>query len=86
MAGAATNDPPVPDPGGNPGRPSASERSERNLRESGQTMTDATVIPPDYEDLLGTTALAYVATVGPDGEPQNTPVWFDWEGEFVKFS
>lgn len=60
--------------------------SKVNLRESGQTVTDATVIPPDYEDLLGTTALAYVATVGPDGEPQNTPVWFDWDGEHVKFS
>ncbi len=43
-------------------------------------------IPEGYEDLLGTTALIHVATLGPDGEPQSNPVWFDWDGEHVKFS
>lgn len=43
-------------------------------------------IPPDYKDLLESTALAHVATTGPDGEPQNNPVWFDWDGEHLKFS
>ena len=43
-------------------------------------------IPEGYEDLLETTALVHVATIGPDGEPQNNPVWFDWDGEHVKFS
>lgn len=43
-------------------------------------------IPEDYEDLLGTTALIHVATLGPDGEPQSNPVWFDWDGKYVKFS
>ncbi|CAN5678327.1 PPOX class F420-dependent oxidoreductase [soil metagenome] len=43
-------------------------------------------IPDGYRDLLETTALAHVATIGPDGEPQNNPVWFDWDGEQVKFS
>ncbi len=43
-------------------------------------------IPEEYEDLLHTTALIHVATLGPDGEPQSNPVWFDWDGEHVKFS
>lgn len=44
------------------------------------------MIPEGYEDLLETTALAHVATIGPHGEPQCNPVWFDWDGEHVKFS
>lgn len=43
-------------------------------------------IPPNYKDLLESTALAHVATLGPEGEPQNNPVWFDWDGEHLKFS
>lgn len=43
-------------------------------------------IPTDYKELLESTALAHVATIGPDGEPQNNPVWFDWDGEHLKFS
>lgn len=35
-------------------------------------------IPPAYRDLLlEKRALAHLATVMPDGSPQNTPVWFD---------
>lgn len=43
-------------------------------------------IPQGYRDLLETTALIHVATIGPDGEPQSNPVWFDWDGEHIKFS
>ena len=43
-------------------------------------------IPEGYRDLLESTALVHVATLGPDGEPQNNPVWFDWDGEHIKFS
>lgn len=43
-------------------------------------------IPQGYRDLLETTALIHVATIGPDGEPQSNPVWFDWDGENIKFS
>ncbi len=43
-------------------------------------------IPEGYQDLLETTALIHVATLGPNGEPQNNPVWFDWDGEHIKFS
>ncbi|HUS14585.1 MAG TPA: PPOX class F420-dependent oxidoreductase [Chloroflexia bacterium] len=44
------------------------------------------MIPESYNDLLESTALAHVATVGPLGEPQNNPVWFDWDGRFIRFS
>lgn len=43
-------------------------------------------IPPSHKDLLDSKALAHVATIGPDGAPQNNPVWFDWDGTHVLFS
>lgn len=43
-------------------------------------------IPDRFEDLLRSTALAHVSTIGPRGEPQSNPVWFDWDGEHIKFS
>lgn len=43
-------------------------------------------IPPSHADLLDSTALAHVATIGPDGSPQNNPVWFGWDGTHVLFS
>jgi len=43
-------------------------------------------IPESHRDLLESTALARVATIGPHGEPQSNPVWFDWDGERVRFS
>jgi PPOX class probable F420-dependent enzyme len=30
--------------------------------------------------------LVYVATIGPKGEPQNSPVWFGWDGSHILFS
>ncbi len=51
-----------------------------------ETQSRQPIIPEGYEDLLESTALVHVATVGPHGEPQNNPVWFDWDGEHVKFS
>src|SRR5947209_3831477 len=44
------------------------------------------VIPAEYRDLLESTALAHVATVGPKGEPLNNPVWFGWDGDHILFS
>ncbi len=43
-------------------------------------------LPEDHRDLLESTALAHVATIGPYGEPQTNPVWFAWDGELVRFS
>ena len=47
---------------------------------------EKTRIPESHVDLLDSTALAHVATLGPRGEPQSNPVWFGWDGEYVKFS
>jgi PPOX class probable F420-dependent enzyme len=44
-----------------------------------------TAIPDVYMDLLREKkAFAHLATVMPDGSPQNTPVWFDFEGGKVR--
>lgn len=45
-----------------------------------------TAIPEQYQDLLDSAALAHVATIGPQGEPQNNPVWFGWDGTYLRFS
>jgi hypothetical protein len=44
------------------------------------------MIDEKYADLLESNALAHVATVGPNGEPQVNPVWFGWDGERLRFS
>jgi PPOX class probable F420-dependent enzyme len=49
-------------------------------------VTDTTVIPDSHRDLLETTALADIATIGPDGAPQVNPVWFGWDGQLLSFS
>jgi PPOX class probable F420-dependent enzyme len=48
--------------------------------------TEKTLIPESHLDLLESTALAHIATLGPRGEPQSSPVWFGWDGDYVKFS
>lgn len=52
----------------------------------GPTVVAAMTIPAEYTDLLSSNALAHVATIGPDGAPQNNPVWFGWDGTHVLFS
>ena len=44
------------------------------------------VIPTEYADLLTSVALAHVATIGPAGDPQSSPVWFGWDGAFLRFA
>ena len=48
--------------------------------------TAQTAIPVGYEDLLESTALAHVATIGPNGEPQVNPVWFGTQDGYIVFS
>lgn len=46
------------------------------------------VVPDKLEDLLQweTKAYGHVATLGPGNQPQNNPVWFDWDGAHLRFS
>jgi len=37
-------------------------------------------IPEQFKDLLSKRAFAHLATVMPDGSPQVSPVWFDFDG------
>jgi len=43
----------------------------------------AKVIPENYLDLFEKKAFANLATIMPDGTPQVTPVWVDFDGERV---
>jgi PPOX class probable F420-dependent enzyme len=43
-------------------------------------------IPEKYADLFQKKALANLATVMPDGSPQVTPVWVDYDGKNVLFN
>jgi PPOX class probable F420-dependent enzyme len=43
-------------------------------------------IPPELVALLDSTAVAFVSTIGPRGEPQTTPSWFLWEDGVLRLS
>lgn len=43
-------------------------------------------VPDTHSDILDKKGFAHVATIGPDGEPQSNPVWYDWDGRHVKIS
>jgi PPOX class probable F420-dependent enzyme len=43
----------------------------------------AEVIPEKYLDLFDKKAFANLATIMPDGTPQVTPVWVDFDGKHV---
>lgn len=40
-------------------------------------------IPEDFVPLLEAPAIGFLATIGPAGEPQTSPVWYDWNGESI---
>jgi PPOX class probable F420-dependent enzyme len=43
----------------------------------------AAAIPEKYKDLFEKKAFANLATVMPNGSPQVTPVWVDYDGNYV---
>jgi PPOX class probable F420-dependent enzyme len=45
-----------------------------------------TAIPEKYHSLLTSKALAQLATLMPDGSPQLSPVWFDYDGEHIRIN
>lgn len=44
------------------------------------------VIPQKELGILNSKGFAHLATIGPHSEPQSTPVWFDWDGTYVRIS
>ncbi len=44
----------------------------------------AATIPQQFQDLLTKKAFAHLGTIMPDGSPQVTPVWFDFDGNHVR--
>lgn len=44
------------------------------------------IIAESHLDIMQSTAMAYIATTGPKGEPQVSPVWFSWDGTHLRFS
>ena len=44
------------------------------------------LIPEKYLDLFTKRAFGHLATLMPDGRPQVTPVWCDFEGDHVRFN
>jgi PPOX class probable F420-dependent enzyme len=43
-------------------------------------------VPEGYVDLLERPLLAHLATSRPDGTVQVNPMWFDWDGEVLRFT
>jgi len=44
-------------------------------------------VPDGFNDLLtAKKAFANLATINPDGTPQVTPVWFDWDGRHLRIN
>ena len=43
-------------------------------------------IPEGYENLLTRPLYGHLATIRPDGTPQVNVMWFDWDGELLRFT
>ena len=43
----------------------------------------AAPIPEEFKDLFTKKAFAHLATLMPDGSPQVTPVWCDYDGTYI---
>lgn len=38
------------------------------------------------QKILQAKTFAHLATLGSNGEPQSSPMWFLWDGEYIKFT
>jgi PPOX class probable F420-dependent enzyme len=62
------------------------------LHHSDRTITEkeerpmSSVIPETHRDLFHKRAFARLATIMPDGTPQVTPVWYDYDGTHVRIN
>ena len=43
-------------------------------------------LPESYRDLLERPLFAHLATVRPDGSPQSSVMWFDWDGSRLRLT
>lgn len=43
-------------------------------------------IPDSHRDLLDAPGIAHLASLGPDGEPQSHPVWYDFQDGQLRIS
>lgn len=41
---------------------------------------------PEVQKILQSKEFAHLATIGPAGDPQSSPMWFLWDGEYIKFT
>jgi PPOX class probable F420-dependent enzyme len=48
--------------------------------------TSTVVIPEQHLPILQAKGFAHIATIGPHGEPESSPVWYDWDGEHLLIS
>ncbi|SNQ50175.1 putative PPOX class F420-dependent enzyme [Frankia canadensis] len=48
--------------------------------------TTGGIVPDELRDLLERPLFANLATVREDGSPQVNPMWFEWDGEFIRFT
>ena len=45
-----------------------------------------TEVPASHADLLERPVFAHLATVRPDGSPQSSVMWFDWDGARIRMT
>jgi PPOX class probable F420-dependent enzyme len=41
---------------------------------------------PKVQKILHSKQFAHLATLGPDGAPESSPMWFLWDDEYIKFT
>lgn len=44
------------------------------------------IVPDSHQDLLTRPLFGHLATIRPDGTPQVNPMWFSWDGTFLRFT
>ena len=49
------------------------------------TTTADEIIPADYRHLLENANYGHLGTIRPDDTVQVNPMWFDWDGELLRF-